>query len=241
VSARSEKSAHSGKNKSARSAKSAPPGKSAPSSRIGQIGKLRSAAGTGQTARKRSVSGRGLTGAIVRMPRRVQVMGGLAIVAVIAVVGYLLSMPQVTHVVSVPASLTGYVRQSAQASKTAQEFKSRILTRAGGAVSNVVAATYEKRAASGSGPGPEIVVFIGGNSSSGGDFISGITQLPGAFTTSAGSLGGQAACAPGSNGSPAECAWADGDTFGVLVSATLSATGLASEMRLMRPVVERVS
>lgn len=166
-------------------------------------------------------------------------IGGLAIVAVLAVAGYVLLTPQVAHVVSVPASLNGYVRQPARASQTAQELKSRILTRAGGAVSNVVAATYEKPAASGSGSGPQIIVFIGGNSSSGGDFISGITQLRGSFTTSAGPLGGQAACAPGTNG-PAECAWADGDTFGVLVSATLNATGLASEMRLMRPLVERV-
>ena len=182
-----------------------------------------------------------MTSAVARIPRRIQVLSGLAIVAVLAVVGYLLLAPQVTHVVSVPASLNGYVRQPAQASATAQQLKSRILTRAGGAVSNVVAATYEKRAGSGVGSGPQIIVFIGGNSSSSGDFISGITELRGSFTTSAGSLGGQAACAPSTNGGPAECAWADGDTFGVLVSATLNATGLASELRLMRPLVEHVS
>jgi hypothetical protein len=145
---------------------------------------------------------------------------------------------QVTHVVSVPASLNGYVRQPAQASQTAQQLKSRILTRAGTSVSNVVAATYEKP--SGSATGPQVMVFIGGNSSSSGDFISGITELRGSFTTNAGPLGGQAACAPSTNGNPVECAWADGDTFGILVSATLNATALASEMRLMRPLVEYV-
>jgi hypothetical protein len=201
-------------------------------------GKPRSVIDTVRTASPwRSVNARDLISTITRMPRRVQMMGGLAIVAVLAVVGYLLMMPQVTHVVSVPASLNGYVRQPAQASHTAQQLKSRILARAGGAVSNVVAATYEKSASSGT----QIVVFIGGNSSSGGDFISGITELRGSFTTSAGPLGGQAACAPSTNGAPAECAWADGDTFGILVSATLNATGLADEMRLMRPLVERVS
>ena len=119
--------------------------------------------------------------------------------------------------------------------------KSRILAGAGGAVSNVVAATYEERVGPGTSSGPQIVVFIGGNLSSGNNFIGGITQLYGSFTTSPGPLGGQAACVPGANGRPAECAWADGDTFGVLLSATLGATGLADEMRLMRPLAERVA
>lgn len=187
------------------------------------------------------MSGRDLVEAVAGLPRRVQVIGGLAIVAVLAVIGYLLSMPQVSHEVSTPASLDGYIRQSVQSSRTAQEIKSQILAAAGGAVSNVVAATYEKPAGPGSSSGPQIVVFIGGNLASGSNFISGITQLRGSFTTSAGSLGGQAACAPSANGGPAECAWADGDTFGVLVSATLNANGLASELRLMRPLVERVA
>lgn len=217
---------------------SARSGKSTRSGRARSGGKPRSISGNVRTTRPRAG---GRTSAIARIPRRIQVLSALAIVAVLAVVGYLLLIPRVTHLVSVPASLNGYVRQPAQASATAQELKSRILTRAGGAVSKVVAATYEQRAGSGVGSGPQIIVFIGGNSSSSGDFISGITELRGSFTTSAGSLGGQAACAPSTDGGPAECAWADGDTFGVLVSATLNATGLASELRLMRPLVEHVS
>jgi hypothetical protein len=67
-----------------------------------------------------------------------------------------------------------------------------------------------------------------------------MTRLHGAFTTSAGKLGGQAACAPGSGSGPAECAWADGDTFGVVVSATLTSSALADEMRLMRSLIEHV-
>jgi hypothetical protein len=68
-----------------------------------------------------------------------------------------------------------------------------------------------------------------------------MTQVHGSFPTSPGRLGGQAACAPGSNGGPAECAWSDDDTFGVVVSATLNATGLANEMRQMRPLVEHAT
>jgi len=193
------------------------------------------------TLRSRPRTGRGLVSAVARIPRRVQLLGGLAIVAVLAITGYLLLLPQPGHVVSVPAGLNGYVRQSAQASLTARQLKSRIVAGAGGAVRNVVAASYEKSTGPGTSAGPQVIVFIGGNLSSGSSFIGGLSsQLHGSFATSAGPLGGEAVCAPGTSGGPAECAWADGDTFGVLVSATLNAAGLASEMRVMRPLVEHV-
>ena len=66
-----------------------------------------------------------------------------------------------------------------------------------------------------------------------------MTKLHGKFT-SPGRLGGRAACGPGTSGNLAECAWADGDTFGVVVSATMGPKALADEMRQMRPFVEHV-
>jgi hypothetical protein len=88
------------------------------------------------------------------------------------------------------------------------------------------------------------VIFIGGNlagSASASSLIGAyMTGLHGAFATSAGKLGGQAACAPAAGSTPAECTWAVGDTFGVVVSATLTSSALAAEMRLMRPLVEHV-
>jgi hypothetical protein len=114
------------------------------------------------------------------------------------------------------------------------------MTAARGDVKNVVAAVYQRKG----GAGTQIVLFIGGNlagSASASSLISAyMTRLHGAFTTSAGALGGQAACAPGSGNGPAECAWADSDTFGVVVSAGLSSAALADEMRLMRPQIEHV-
>ena len=65
-----------------------------------------------------------------------------------------------------------------------------------------------------------------------------IGKVPEAQTTSAGSLGGAAACVPSLNGRLAECVWADDDTFGVVASQTLSAPGLANELRQIRPMVE---
>lgn len=171
-------------------------------------------------------------------------VSGSAVVAVLAVAGYLLLGSQPAHVVSVPAKLDGYVTDPALANAThAQQLRSGIVAGAAGEVKNVVAAVYQKSTGPGTSAGPQIIVFIGGNLTgrSAGSFISGfMTQLHRSFTTNAGRLGGHAACAPGSNGRPAECAWADNDTFGVMISPTLSAAGLASEMRQMRPLVERV-
>jgi hypothetical protein len=142
--------------------------------------------------------------------------------------------------VSTPATLGTYARQ--QANAPARALKQRIVAAAAGEVKNVVAAVYQRTTGPGTSTGPQIVVFIGGNlagNASASSLISAFTtRLHGAFATSAGKLGGQAACAPGSNGGPAECTWADGDTFGVVVSATLTSAGLADEMRQMRPLIE---
>ncbi len=164
------------------------------------------------------------------------------IVAVLAVAAYVVFKPQPSHVVSAPATLGSYARQ--QANATARALKQRILAAAGGDAKNVVADVYEQKSGPGTSAGAQVVVFIGGNlvgNASASSLISAFTaRLHGAFATSAGDLGGQAACAPGSHGGPAECAWADSDTFGVVVSATLTSAGLADEMRQMRPLVEHV-
>ena len=168
--------------------------------------------------------------------------GALILVIVLGAVAFLALTPQQAHVISVPAQLGAYVKEPTLDSSTARALRSKIVAGAAGEVKNVVAAVYEETTGPGTANGPQIVVFIGGNLTGGGsagDFIGGfMTQVRGSFPTGAGRLGGQAACAPGSNGGPAECAWADDDTFGVVVSATLSARGLAEEMTQMRPLVE---
>jgi hypothetical protein len=177
------------------------------------------------------------------MPAKVMILLASAMVAALAVAGYVVFRPQASHVVSAPASLGSYVRQ--QANATANDLRHRIVATAGGAVKNVVAAVYQRTTGPGTTKGPQIVVFIGGNLAGGASADSLISaymaRLRGAFTTSAGRLGGQAACAPASNGGPAECAWADNDTFGVVVSAMLNSARLADVMRQIRPGVEHVA
>lgn len=196
-------------------------------------------------SRSQAGARRPLTKAAARLPRRVMIVGGCLIVAVVAAAAYLLLAPQPTHVVSTPSRLGAFAQEPRVDSSTARALRDKIVAGAADEVKNVVAAVYEQTTGPGTSQGPQIFVFIGGNLSGGGSasgFIGGfMTQLPGSFTTNPGRLRGQAACAPGSNGGPAECAWADNDTFGVVVSATLSADGLASEMRLMRPQVEHTA
>jgi hypothetical protein len=202
-----------------------------------KAGKSRPRAGKGRpkASQARPRAGRRLTA-------KVMIVLGSAMVAALAVAGYVVFRPQASHVVSAPASLGSYVRQQADA--TANDLRHRIVATAGGAVKNVVAAVYQRTTGPGTKKGPQIVVFIGGNLAGGASADSLISaymaRLRGAFTTSAGRLGGQAACAPASNGGPAECAWADNDTFGVVVSAMLNSAGLADVMRQIRPGVEHV-
>jgi len=172
----------------------------------------------------------------------------LALVAVMFLVGvgasaYFTLTRHTAHVVAAPAKSGGYTRQQADA--TANELKHRIVASAAGDVKNLVAAVYQRSTGPGTSKGPQIVVFIGGNltgNASAGDLISAfMARLHGSFTTSGGQLGGQAACAPGANGGPAECAWADNDTFGVVVSATMAPQGLADEMRQLRADAEHAA
>jgi hypothetical protein len=114
-----------------------------------------------------------------------------------------------------------------------------------GQASNVVSAVYESGTAT-AGKTVQIVMFIGGHlanadpASSIGSFVQ---KFVGAKKVSAGALGGLAACveeAPGTSNSVAMCAFFDNDSFGEMVSPTMSAASLASEMRTMRPSLELV-
>jgi len=56
-------------------------------------------------------------------------------------------------------------------------------------------------------------------------------------------MGGSAACfeqTAGTADTVAMCAWSDNDTFGILVSPTLNAAGLANLMVQDRPLIELV-
>jgi hypothetical protein len=148
----------------------------------------------------------------------------------------------VAHVLTTPAKVGAYVQEPKLAQlMDATALQRQIVKQGAGHARNVIYTVYEDSTGPAATSGPQIILFIGGNlsGSSAGSFISTFTsQLPGAVITNAGPLGGDAACVPSVNGHPAECLWADNDTFGVVTSANLSASGLADEMRQMRLMIE---
>jgi hypothetical protein len=196
------------------------------------------AAGQPAVARRASKAKGGLGRRILRHP--VWLAGGVAVIAA-AGVGIKLAMPGdgTPHVITTPQHLTGYVQApKLAASAEAQKLRNQIVRQSGGEVSHVIYAAYQGTDAT----NPPILLFIGGNlsGSSASSFISSfIGMVPHAVTVQPGSLGGAAACAPSENGKPAECAWADDDTFGLILSPSLSVTALGNEMRQMRPQVEQ--
>ena len=151
-----------------------------------------------------------------------------------------------SHALVAPTQLGSYARRpQLEQQMNARALQQQVIAKSAGQASHVVSAVYENKAGVlGSAP-PQIFLFIGGNLAgvSPAGFITSFTaQFKGARATSAGSLGGQAACvdAQGSAaGGVALCTWADGDTFGVLTSPTMSLVQLAAQMRAIRPSVEQ--
>lgn len=182
-----------------------------------------------------------------RSRRMIMVAAGLAAVVAAAGVADVLGVfgsKGPAHVLVAPDRLGAYVRRpqlEKQASVSA--LRREVIAKSAGQASHVVSAVYEDSA----GSSPQMILFIAGNLSgvSAGDFISSFTQQSkGAFVTSPGTLGGSAACVNAQAsvpGSVALCTWADNDTFGVVASLTMNATKLAAEMRVLRPMVERLA
>jgi hypothetical protein len=154
---------------------------------------------------------------------------------------YLMPKGSQAHAISVPQRLPGFVLEPSMVATTgASTLRDHLVASSGGEATRVVDAVFEDTAGASGKSVPQIVVFVGGHlAGSASSFIDSLTQaLPGAVTASPGSLHGLAACAPSRPGRPAECAWADNDTFGVLVSPGLTATQLSAQLRLMRPYIE---
>jgi hypothetical protein len=150
-----------------------------------------------------------------------------------------------SHELVVPSQLGSYVRRpQLEQQMNAKSLQQQVIKKSAGQASHVVSAVYENKAGVSGTALPQMFLFIGGNLAgvSPSGFITSFTaQFKGARATSAGSLSGQAACvdAQGSAaGGVAMCTWADGDTFGVLTSPTMSLDQLAAQMRSIRPSVE---
>src|SRR5262249_35872302 len=117
--------------------------------------------------------------------------------------------------------------------------------KASSGASSVVYGVYQKGsiAPGTDAAGTQMFLFVGGKlagADPGANIANFEQAYPGSVARSPGSLGGQAACAETRlNGQSASmCVWFDNDTFGAVVSPTMTTAKLASTMDAARPSLE---
>jgi hypothetical protein len=180
--------------------------------------------------------------------RQWMALGAIAVVAAGAIGGvlmkYVFSGPSgPAHQVVAPQAADGFTR-SANLEKQlgASSEAAKVQQASDGKASDVVSAVYQQ---GGLGPGSntQIFMFVGGKLS-GADPGASVTNFehsyPGSQAVSPGALGGQAACTETHlNGQSASmCVWFDNDTFGTVVSPTMTTAKLAATMDAVRPSLE---
>jgi hypothetical protein len=117
-----------------------------------------------------------------------------------------------------------------------------IMQKSAGQAANVVSAVYEQGGLE-PGSSPQIFMFVGGqlsNASPSTSLASFTEQYPEAKIVSAGAMGGEAACteAQANGQSVAMCVWFDNDSFGDLLSPTMTQAKLATTLNEVRPSLE---
>lgn len=180
--------------------------------------------------------------------RQWMALGAIAVVAAGAIGGvlmkYVFSGPSgPAHTVVAPKQADGFTRMpNLERQLKVDSLAQTIMKDSSGHVSNPVPAVYQQGNAV-SGANPQIFEFVGGKlsgASPSASVASFIQDNPGARVVPAGSLGGAAVCAQEQlNGeSVAMCVWFDNDSFGALVSPTMSTAKLATTMTQVRPSLE---
>jgi len=180
--------------------------------------------------------------------RQWMALGAIAVVAAGAIGGvlmkYVFSGPSgPTHQVVAPQAADGFTRSAnlekqlgvaAEAAKVEQA--------SSGQASDVVSAVYQQGGIT-AGSNTQIFMFVGGKlagADPGASVANFEKSYPGAVAVSPGALGGQAACTETHlNGQSASmCVWFDNDTFGTVVSPTMTTAKLAATMDAARPTLE---
>ena len=182
--------------------------------------------------------------------RQWMALGAIAIVAAGAIGGvlmkYVFSGPSgPAHTVVAPSKADGYSRMpNLEKEMKVDQLRSEIMKTSAGQASNLVSAVYAQGSTSpGAGGNADIFMFVGGKLSSASPptSIANFTQTyPGARVVPAGPLGGEAACAEATTGGEgvAMCVFFDNDSFGELVSPTMTTAKLATTLDAVRPSLE---
>ncbi|MGH3190426.1 MAG: hypothetical protein ACRDOL_24825, partial [Streptosporangiaceae bacterium] len=177
-------------------------------------------------------------------------LGGVVIAAAAAITGIIkFEFPPHTgpvHVMDVSNKIGPYARTVDLEKEThLGQLRNEVIKMSAGQASGVVSAVYES-GDSAAGGTTQIIMFIGGhlaNADPAASIASFMHSYPGAFVVNAGSLGGKAACVEsksGTSNSVGMCAWFDDDSFGELVSPTMTASQLSHEMLTIRTASEHV-
>jgi len=180
--------------------------------------------------------------------RQWMALGAIAVVAAGTIGGvlmkYVFSGPSgPAHTVVAPNQADGFTRQpNLEKQLKVDSLAETFMKDSSGHMSHLVPAVYEQGSAV-SGASPQIFEFVGGQlsgASPAASVASFTHDYPGAQVVPAGSLGGEAVCAEAQlNGqSMAVCAWFDNDSFGVLMSPTMSTAKLATTLDDVRPSLE---
>jgi hypothetical protein len=175
-------------------------------------------------------------------------LGAIAVVAAGAIGGVLMkfvfSGPSgPAHNVVAPNRVDAFTRMpNLEKQMKVEALRQDVMKTSAGQATNVVSAVYQ---AGSTAPGgnAQIFMFVGGKLSSAAPATSleNFTHTyPGAKVVPAGALGGEAACAEAqSNGEGvAMCVWFDNDSFGELVSPTMTTAKLATTLGAVRPSLE---
>jgi hypothetical protein len=177
-------------------------------------------------------------------------LGAIAVVAAGAISGVLMKYVFTgpggpAHTVVAPNEAGPFTRMpNLEKQMKVNQLAQDVIKTSSGQASDVVSAVYQE-GSSAPGSNPQIFMFVGGHlaNASPPTSITDFTQNPayrGAKVIPVGALGGEGACAEEtSNGEDvAMCVWFDNDTFGELVSPTMTPAKLGSTMDMVRPSLE---
>src|ERR1700761_6048103 len=183
--------------------------------------------------------------------RQWMALGAIAVVAAGAIGGvlmkYVFAGPSgPAHTVVAPQTADGYAR-SANLEKqlnVAGE-AAKVAKASSGQASDPAYGVYQKGSIASitDAANTQMFMFVGGKLA-GADPAASIANFehsyPGAAAVSPGSLGGEAACTEThlNDQSASMCVWFDNDTFGAMVSPTMTTAKLASTMDAVRPSLE---
>jgi hypothetical protein len=181
--------------------------------------------------------------------RQWMALGAIAVVAAGAIGGvlmkYVFSGPSgPAHTVVAPNQAGPFTRMpSLEKQMKVDALRDEVIKTSAGQASGVQSAVYQEGSTA-PGGNAQIFMFVGGKLSSAAPAtsIANFTQTyRDATIVPAGSLGGEAACASettASGESVAMCVWFDNDSFGELVSPTMTTAKLASTLDAVRPSLE---